>query len=89
MRLLYLILRPDTLWGRFILVLLLLTVLFFLPAVIIHRHKIRQVIAQRKQIVIGLFVLLMMLLFIQIDFNLIDAYSFAKKYGWEIHEVCT
>ncbi|NMA01332.1 MAG: DUF3997 domain-containing protein [Clostridia bacterium] len=87
MRLLYLILRPDTLWGRFILVLLLLTVLFFLPAVIIHRHKIRQVIAQRKQIVIGLFVLLMMLLFIQIDFNLIDAYSFAKKYGWEIHEV--
>lgn len=78
MRLLYLILRPDTLWGRGILILLLLTVLFFLPAVVIHRHEVRRMIAQRKPIFIGLFVFLMMALFIQADFNLIKAHSFAK-----------
>lgn len=88
MRLLYSILGLDNEMARFILVVLFLPTLFMaLPAVIIHRHKMRQVLARRKPIVISFFVLLMTLLLIQADFNIIAAHSFAKKYGWEIHKV--
>lgn len=87
MRLLYLILRLDTLWGRSILILLLFLTLFFLPAAVIHRYKILRMIAQRKPIVVTLFLFLMVLLIVQIDSNLIASYYFAEKYGWEIYEV--